>query len=256
MNGRKLRDRVDTGCTATLVIPEIAEDLNGKSRITVIDGRDVDCKGVSLVKLVISGMKLNINVVVTDRMVEGIYLLMGMDSIRQLGGVLINGDGVDFGAAKCAVAVPSSKDCEVGKEKEEVVIEDQDFWAEFDGRARTVEWYWKESSPELANRVACYESSLKGVVKEDFEREVDKWIHKGVLVPWEKEVVVGILPFMVVLQPTKGKVKPLLDFREVNKHVECNTGREVIDVCGEFEEVEADDWSVQNGGPEIGLFTT
>ena len=42
---------------------------------------------------------------------------MGMDAIRQLEGVRINGDGVDFGAAKCAVAVHSSKDCEVGKEK-------------------------------------------------------------------------------------------------------------------------------------------
>ena len=38
-----------------------------------------------------------------------------------------------------------SKDCEVGKEKEEMVIEDQDFRAEFDGRAWTVDWYWKES---------------------------------------------------------------------------------------------------------------
>ena len=77
--------------------------------------------------------------------------MMGMDAIRQLGGVLINGDGVDFGAAKCAVAVYSSKDCEVGKEKEEMIIEDQDFRAEFDGRALTIEWYWKESPPEMIN---------------------------------------------------------------------------------------------------------
>ena len=40
---------------------------------------------------------------------------MGMDAIRQLGGVLINGDGMDFGAAKSAAAVQSYKDCEVGK---------------------------------------------------------------------------------------------------------------------------------------------
>ena len=41
-------------------------------------------------------------------------------------------------------------------------------------------------------------SFLKGVVKEDFEREVDKWIDEGVLVPWEKEVELGILPLMAV----------------------------------------------------------
>ena len=101
INGRKLRALVDTGCTATLLIPEIAEDWNGKSRITVVDGRDLDCKGISLVKLVVSGMKLNINAVVRDRMVEGIDLVMGMDAIHQLGGVLINGDELDFRTAKC-----------------------------------------------------------------------------------------------------------------------------------------------------------
>ena len=114
MNCRKLIALVYTGCTTTLVTPKIVKDWNGKSRITVVDGRDVDCKGISLVKLVVSGMKLNINAVVTDRMVEGIDLVLGMDAIRQLGGVLINSDGVDFGTPKCSVAVHSSKDCEVG----------------------------------------------------------------------------------------------------------------------------------------------
>ena len=33
-----------------------------------------------------------------DRMVEGIDLVVGVDAIRQLGGVLINGDRVDFRA--------------------------------------------------------------------------------------------------------------------------------------------------------------
>ena len=57
--------------------------------------------------------------------------------------------------------------------------------------------------------MAYYESSLKGIVKKDFEREVDKWIDAGVLVPWEKEVEVGVLPLMAVLQLMKGKVKPV-----------------------------------------------
>ena len=52
---------------------------------------------------------------------------------------------------------------------------------------------------------------------------MDKWIDEGVLVPWEKEVEVGVLPLMAVLQPTKGKVRLVFDFREVNGHVECNT---------------------------------
>ena len=132
MNSKKLRALVDSGCTTTLVTPEITDDWNDKSRITVLDDRDVDCKGISLMKLVVSGMKLNINAVVMHRMVEGI----------------------------------------------------------------------------------------------------EKWIDLGVLVPWEKEVEVGVLPLMVVLQPMKGKVRPAFDFRKVNSHVECHTG-EVVDVCRE-----------------------
>ena len=145
INGRKLRALVDTGSTTTLVTPEIAEDWNGKSRTTIVDGRDVDCKEISWVKFVVSGMKLNINAVVMDRMVEGIDLVMRMDAIRQLGGVLINGDGVDFEAAKCAVEVHLRKDCKVGKEKEEMIIEDG-----------ISEQSSMEGPLELRNRVACY----------------------------------------------------------------------------------------------------
>ena len=50
---------------------------------------------------------------------------------------------------------------------------------------------------------------------------------------WEKEVQVGVLPLMAVLKPTKGKVRLVFDFREVNSHVECHTGREIVNVCGE-----------------------
>ena len=39
--------------------------------------------------------------------------------------------------------------------------------------------------------------------------------------------------FMAVVQPTKNKIKPVFDFRLLNKHVSCHTGREFIDVFGE-----------------------
>ena len=44
----------------------------------------------------------------------------------------------------------------------------------------------------------------------------------------------GILPLMAVEQPTKNKVRPVLDYRELNAHVECHTGDEIIDVCSEI----------------------
>ena len=38
---------------------------------------------------------------------------------------------------------------------------------------------------------------------------------------------------MAVVQPTKNKTRPVMDFREFNTHVECHTGGDVMDVCGE-----------------------
>ena len=44
----------------------------------------------------------------------------------------------------------------------------------------------------------------------------------------------GVLPLMVVIQPTKNKVKPVLDFQELNEYVKCHTSDDVADVCGEI----------------------
>ncbi|XP_076030373.1 uncharacterized protein LOC143018669 [Oratosquilla oratoria] len=86
-------------------------------------------------------------------------------------------------------------------------IEDEDFRAEFDGR--------------------------KEGVREDFDLEVERWIEEGILSPWEEPVEGGILPLMAVVQPTKRKVRPVLDFRELNQFVKCHTGDDFVDVCSE-----------------------
>ena len=75
--------------------------------------------------------------------------------------------------------------------------------------------------PTLTNKIVCYESSLKGTTREGFEKEVDRWIEAGILMPWKEEVEVDILPLMAIQQPTKGKVRPVLDFRKLNQYVEC-----------------------------------
>lgn len=38
---------------------------------------------------------------------------------------------------------------------------------------------------------------------------------------------------MTVEQPTKNKIRPDLDYRELNKFVECRTEDDVTDVCSE-----------------------
>ena len=55
---------------------------------------------------------------------------------------------------------------------------------------------------------------------------------EDILLPWRGEVN-GVLPLMMVVQATKGKVRPQLDFRDLNKHVKSHTGSDIIDVCDE-----------------------
>ena len=50
----------------------------------------------------------------------------------------------------------------------------------------------------------------------------------------------GILPLMEVEQQTKGKVRPVLDFRELNESVECYTGDNVADVLREWRQMEGE----------------
>ena len=50
--------------------------------------------------------------------------------------------------------------------------------------------------------------------------------------PWEEGVEEGVLPLMAIIQPTKNKVRPVLDFRELDGYVMCHTGDDITDVCG------------------------
>ena len=105
----------------------------------------------------------------------------------------------------------------------DVTIEDKDFTAHFDGFAWTVKWLWKDKPPELKNRVGCYSSVDRPDTHEAFDTEITRWISEGWLKEWTGEVN-GVIPLMAVVQPTKNKVRPVLDFREINDYVECHTG--------------------------------
>ena len=42
----------------------------------------------------------------------------------------------------------------------------------------------------------------------------------------------GAIPLLAVIQPTKDKVCPVMDYRELNDFVECHTGDDMVAVCG------------------------
>ena len=59
------------------------------------------------------------------------------------------------------------------------------------------------------------------VIQQRFESEVERWIDNGWLVK-SNSPGKGVIPLMAVLQEKKDKVRPVLDFRELNEFVECS----------------------------------
>ena len=227
--------------------------------MSAFDGRKVRCGGERPMNLEVRGTPVEVSAVAIEHLVGDLDVVLGMDAIEQLGGVMVRNDGVDFGVGRCLVAQNEGyravteregpggpqrvedpagalhvDDGEAEEAVETCTIEDKDFRAKFDGEAWTVTYLFKEDQgPILTNKVSCYERGLSGRKKEEFEREVDWWVEEGILMPWGEKVESGILPLMAVEQQTKGKARPVLDFRELNESVECHTGDNVADICGD-----------------------
>ena len=234
LGGGKVRALVDTGCSAAVVKTSLVDSWEGKSRMTAFDGREVECRGISWVDLEVAGRLVGVRAVVVDSIVDGVDVVLGMEVIDQLGGVLVAGSKVQFGGEQCLVAARSVSLSDGDGRGGICAIQDKDFNAEFDGEHWTVKWIWRDDQPpKLKNKISCYDRQMSGRKREEFEREIERWIDEGILLPWEGEVEGGILPLMAVEQPTKNKVRPVLDYRELNAHVECHTGDDILDVCGE-----------------------
>ena len=97
-----------------------------------------------------------------------------------------------------------------------------------------MKWNWKGGQPpNLRNRIATYDNHMEQSVRVKYEEKVKEWIRDGWLKKCEDQTMnVGIIPLMAVVQLNKDKVRPVMDFREVNEFVESHPGYDVS-VCGE-----------------------
>ena len=215
----------DTGCSRTLVKSRFGNEIKGKCNLRAVDGNEVSCIGLSPINVSVLGRNLSTDAIVVESLLDGVEAVIGMDLIGQLGPITVNGSTIALMKEDIAAA---------GRNMSEWHIEDKDFNADFDGKNWTVGWKFKNTErPVLNGTVACYQKGLEGKKKEEFDKEVGRWIEEGILVPWKETVTKGVIPLMAVEQPTKNKVRPVLDFRELNEHVECHTGDDVTDICSE-----------------------
>ena len=233
VGGRVCRALVDTGCSNTMIRVGLVDSWEGEVSTKAFDGRVVKGRGATKVELLVDGKKVKTKSTVVDSLVGDVDIVIGMDVIRQLGGVTVGRSQVKFGEGiACASASVEStllKDREsdacASTSGESLIVRDRDFNATFDGKMWSVEYFWKDGeAPTLRNRVSLYNPEMDPDKLAKFEHEVETWIQEGILMPWHEEVSEGVIPLMAVEQVNKNKVRPVFDFRELNEAVECHTG--------------------------------
>ena len=256
INGAVLAGLVDSGCSATVISARCVKEL-GLSRsaeshiVRMLNGVAASCGGVDCVSIQVSQHTVHVSCLVADDLVGNVDVILGMDSIEDLGGVTLCRGSIRFGCDKVSGAValvaveevatnvpihvgrPRPITCNTGTE-DVLEVCDQDFDARFDGKVWTVKWKWVDSEPVLTNQVSEYRVSASD--RECYDTELRKWVEEGWLEPYDRVVhgqVDGVVPLMAASQPNKPtKVRPVMDYREVNKYVSSHPGMEAA-VCGE-----------------------
>lgn len=219
---------LDSGCSRSIISPEIArygQMKIVKQRITMMNGDAVVCEASCAVEVSINGVTIMLDCLVAE-VLPKYKMLLGMDAIGAMGGVHI---GVD-GSLKFVKSLKSNVSFAAELERGSMEISDKDFYASFSEGKWTVEWKWLEGmqGPMLQNNVSQY--NVSGEALAAFEQEVKEWIDLGWLQQFEGKHD-GIIPLMAVIQINKEKVRPVLDYRELNQYVSSHTG--TSDVCGE-----------------------
>ena len=188
----------------------------GHTSVMAFDGREVKCLGYSRLDMVVGGEKVVQNARVAEQLVGGLDVVIGMDVIDKLGGVTVVEETVKFGKTEvCAVTA---------LQRGAPDVLDKDFEAYFDGHVWTVRYFWNElGEPRLKNVVGEYSNKLDEEKTKCYEAEIERWIKEEILIPWNSKGD-GLLPLMAIEQQTKNKIRPVLDFRELNNHVKCHTG--------------------------------
>lgn len=197
--------------------------------------------GNTIVPIEVDGLITDVNCVVMEHLIEGVDSILGMDFIQLAGGLEWKHGNIIFLSAKdredwrqmklerkARAAVSQAKPVPM------LTVEDKDFEARFDGKPWTVRWRWRDGQPPvLINEVDCYRSAKREQVKEKLEEEVKTWINRGWMKRCEDQSNgKGILPLLATVQVNKDKDRPVLDFRELNRHVESHPGVDVA-VCTE-----------------------
>ena len=117
-----------------------------------------------------------------------------------------------------------------------IEIDEPDFCVSFDAseKAGTVAWKWSDDAEPHALRNRVTEYSIPTRARLSYEAEIEEWITNGWLEPYDDEKLgptKWLIPLLAIVQHNKDKVRPVMDFRELNSHVDAFTAN--ADVCAD-----------------------
>ncbi|KAK4319771.1 hypothetical protein Pmani_009323 [Petrolisthes manimaculis] len=230
MDGTRHSALVDTGCSRCVAHVSCCKKWR-KENVTIltISGKEQQCEGTGVVCLQLSnGVSTEVKVFVVNTNPLGFPFILGMNGVTALGGVTVSAHRkVRFGVEDISVCAAA---------RASINVNEKDFSATYDTARNTWTAAWKWSGGEepgiLQNRVEAY--TVPCEIRAQYEEEVEKWIKDGWLVPHDEckhGPPKGLIPLMAVVQHNKGKVRPVLDFRELNTHIDTFTADS--DVCAD-----------------------
>ena len=225
VDGKACRVLIDTGSTDTIVFASFCARWRPRRiDVTTISGGSLRCLGVGSVDVETpTGRRAALDVLVVDQRPLGADMVLGISGISALGGVTVRSpDEARF----CAVA-----------SRAPLAVDAPDFSVQFDSVTRrwTVEWKWQGGRVPDCLRNVVAEYAVPRDVREEYDAELDAWIEKGWLLPHDERQhgpPNGLVPILAVQQKNKAKVRPVMDFRELNGFVTAHTADS--DVCAEM----------------------
>ena len=215
VNGMDWIALVYSGCFSSVVSGMLCRpEVQKRTTILTAGRKCLLSHGVGSITLTVTNRNpLKRNVLVVNSKPLGFDLLLGMDVIKKLGSVHINERGkAHFTEAADTLGVT-------------IELEQPEFRTEFDQctKSWTVSWKWSGDQPpeKLYNRVPEY--TIPGRARAEYKKVLQNWIDNGGLVLYPEDKLgppKGLIPLMAVIRENKQKVRPVLDYRELNDHVD------------------------------------
>lgn len=89
IGNKPARGLVDTGCSTSVGLYRHVSQCKGEIYISAFDGSQIKCKSAHRVRLRVNGDYVKLRAVVSDQLVNGVDLVLGVDVTDQLAGVTV-----------------------------------------------------------------------------------------------------------------------------------------------------------------------